>query len=135
MCAHGQAGVEQQHAAVRPRREEAGVVWRSTEIWVVVLDAGEDVLEGGRRSRGWANGEAETVRLADVVVGVLAEDHRFDGVEGCVLRPVVWCLSAWSVRMKSTEHNDTKGDVPGINILTRWVDLLPALSFCPQEPF
>lgn len=46
-----------------------------------------DVFEGrGSRSRR-SNGEAEAMGLVDVVVGVLAEDNDFDGVERGVAGP------------------------------------------------
>ena len=85
--ADSQGGVKEQHATVRPRREQAGVVGWGSEGREVVLQTGEDVLQRGRGNRGRADGEAQAVRLIDIVVGVLADDHRFDSVEGCMSRP------------------------------------------------
>ena len=87
MRADSQTGVEEQHAAVRPGCEQAGFVGRGSEGRVVVLQTGEDVLQGGRRDRGRADGEAQAMCLVDIVVGVLAEDYSFDSVEGRMSRP------------------------------------------------
>lgn len=85
--AHGQASVEEEHAAVGPGREQAAVLGRRGEVWVVLFEAFVDVLEGGRSWSRRADGEAEAVGLVEVVVGVLADDDGFDGWEGCVTRP------------------------------------------------
>ena len=44
--------------------------------------------EGGREG-GRADGEAETVGLVDVVVGILADDYGFHFVKRSVARPGV----------------------------------------------
>ena len=52
------------------------------------MDGNVDVFEGGG-SRDWrADGEAEAVGLVDVVVGILADDYGFNGVEGSVAGPL-----------------------------------------------
>ena len=87
--AHGQAGVQQEDAAIGPGGEQAAAARRRFEgCGKVVLQAGVDVLERGWGGRGWANGEGEPVGLVDVVVGVLAEDDDFDGRERGVTGPV-----------------------------------------------
>lgn len=86
--ANRQAGVEQQHPAVGPGGQEAGLVGRGPEGRVVDRDALEDVVQRRRGDRWGADGEAEAVGLVDVMIGVLADDHRLNGVEGRVLRPV-----------------------------------------------
>lgn len=88
MCAHGQAGVEEQDAALSPGGEETTVVGGRREGWVVAREGFVDVFEGGRGGRGRLDGEGEAVGLVVVVVGVLAEDYGFDCVEGGVTGPV-----------------------------------------------
>ena len=46
-----------------------------------------DVGETGGGGGGGADAEAEAVGLVDVVVGVLAQDYDFHGVEGGVAGP------------------------------------------------
>ena len=87
MCAHGQAGVEEQDAALSPGGEETTVVGGRREGWVVAREGFVDVFEGGRGGRGRLDGEGEAVGLVVVVVGVLAEDHGFDCVERGVAGP------------------------------------------------
>lgn len=86
--AHRQHGVEQQDAAVGPGRQQAAPVRRRREGRVVDLQGLVDVDQGRRRGRRRAHGEREAVGLVQVVVGVLAEDDDFDGVEGGVPGPV-----------------------------------------------
>lgn len=87
MHAHGEARVDEEHAAARPGGEEAALGGRGDEGRVVVLEADVHVAEGGRgRGRG-LDGEGEAVGLGVVVVGVLADDDDFDGVEGGVAGP------------------------------------------------
>lgn len=86
LVAHGQDGVEHQHALFRPRHEQAAVLGRGLEVGVVLFERDVDVLQ-----RGWggslADGETESVGLVDVVVGVLAEDHGFHRVERGMFGP------------------------------------------------
>ena len=86
--ADGQASVEQQDAAFCPWREEPALVWRGLVVWVLDLEGFVYVLEGRGRGRGWADREAEAVGLVGAVVGVLACDDDFDGVEGGVAGPI-----------------------------------------------
>ena len=90
--AHRETGVEKEDSAVCPWGEEAAVLGRRGESRVVVFEGYVNVFQGGWRGDGGANGEAETVGLVEVVVGVLADDDDFDGVEGGVSGPVGdWC--------------------------------------------
>jgi hypothetical protein len=59
------------------------------EIGVLVLDLGVDVAERGGDLHAWTNRETETVGLADIVVGVLANDDDTDKGEWGVARPRV----------------------------------------------
>lgn len=87
VCTHGQACVQHQHAAVRPGREQASPVRRWFEARVVLLQRDINVLQRrGRLTRG-PHGEAEPMRLADVVVWVLAENYDLDILKRCVLGP------------------------------------------------
>jgi len=81
---HRQACVEQQDAAVGPWREKPTVLRRRSEGWIVPFEALVDVLQGWRSGCGRADGEAEAVCLVVVVVGILADDDGFDGLEGSV---------------------------------------------------
>lgn len=62
--ADGEARIQEEHSAVGPGGEEAGVLGRRRERWVVFLEALVDVLQGWRSGRGWADGEAQAVGLA-----------------------------------------------------------------------
>lgn len=84
---YGKTGIQKQHATIRPRCEKTAVVGWGRECGVVFLQGGVDVFERRRGGRRRADGEAEPVGLVEVVVGVLAEDDGFDGVEGRVARP------------------------------------------------
>ena len=58
---------------------------RAAEVGLQLL---VDVLKRrGRRVR-WADGEAEAVGLIRTVVWVLTCDDDFDGIEGCMPRPI-----------------------------------------------
>lgn len=87
--AHGETGVEEENAAVCPGGEEAASVGRGVKGRVVRFQGGVDVLQGWRSRGGRADGEAETVGLVEVVVGVLADDDGFDGRKGRVAGPFV----------------------------------------------
>lgn len=86
--ADGQAGVEHEHAALGPRRQQPAFVRRRLEGRVVVLDALVHVGQRRGRGRRRPHGEREPVRLVVVVVRVLADDDGFDFVEGGVSGPV-----------------------------------------------
>ena len=75
---HGQHRVEQEDAALRPRREVAGRGPRQPEVG---LQLRVDVLQGRWRADAGGNGEAEPHRLSGAVIGILAEDHHADVVE------------------------------------------------------
>jgi hypothetical protein len=81
---HRQARVQQQNATISPGRQQAALVRRSLVIRVLFLEGFVDVLEGRRSGVRWTDGEAEAVGLVGAVVGILACDDNFDGVEGCV---------------------------------------------------
>lgn len=89
MRADRQTGIQKQHAAIRPRGEESTVAGWRLESRIVVAEGGVDVFERGGCRGGGPDGEAETVGLVVVVVGVLAEDHGFDGGERGVSGPRV----------------------------------------------
>ena len=75
VCADGQAGVEEEDAAVGPGGQEPAVARGRGERRIVLFDCCIYILE---RRGGWGrrpDGEAEAVGLVEVVVGVLAEDH------------------------------------------------------------
>ena len=86
--AHRQACVQQQHAAIGPWRQQTALFRWGLVVWVVDLQRFIDVGEGGGSGCGWADGEGEAVGLVGAVVGVLACDDDFDGVEGGVAGPV-----------------------------------------------
>ena len=87
VCSHRQARVKHQHATIRPWGQQPTVLGWGCEGRVVLLDGGVNVLQGGRRGSGWADGEAEPVGLVQIVVGVLTEDDGFDGGKGGVAGP------------------------------------------------
>ena len=74
----GEHAVEQEHAALGPRRQVAGARHRQAEVGP---ELGEDVAE----RRGWSharrNGEREPHRLPAAVVGILPENHDANAVE------------------------------------------------------
>ena len=74
-----QHGVEQQDAALCPRREVAGRGPRAARGRV--SSSSMDVLQRRRRAHAGGNREAEPHRLAGAVVGILAEDHDAHVVE------------------------------------------------------
>lgn len=84
---HGEAGVQQEDAAVCPGSEETAVLGGRSKGWIVLFQGDVDVLEGRGSGGGRTHGEAEAVGLVVVVVGILAEDDGFHGVERCVAGP------------------------------------------------
>jgi hypothetical protein len=83
-------GVQEEYAAVCPGCEQAGTVWRGLEGRVVVLQALIDV-DKGRGCGSWClDGKAEAMGLSVIVVGILTNDHCFDGVERCVAGPFIF---------------------------------------------
>lgn len=85
-----QAGIEHEHAAVRPGDQETAVFGRRLEIRIVVFQGNVHVHERRRGSSGRPHGEGQAVGLVHPVVGVLADYYGFDGVKGSVLRPFRW---------------------------------------------
>ena len=89
VSADGEAGVEEEDAAVGPGGEQAAVLGWWAEVWVVLLERGVHVLE-----RWWSWGrrpdrEAQSMRLVVVVVGVLAQNDGLHFIEWRVARPAV----------------------------------------------
>src|SRR5688500_10538610 len=70
--------VQQQYALVCPGQQAAVVGPRQAEV---ALDLLEDVLERGRYRHARQDREAQPVRLARPMVGILAEDHDLDLLE------------------------------------------------------
>lgn len=91
MGAHRQASIEAQDAAVCPRCQETASIGWLFETGVVVLEGFVDVLEGRGSGSGWADGEREAVGLVDIVVGILAQNYRFDSRKRSVAGPVITC--------------------------------------------
>lgn len=84
---HRQACVQHQHAAVCPGRQQAPPLRRWFETRVILFQRNIDILQRrGRLARG-PNGEAESVRLAETVVWVLAKDDDLDVLKRCMLGP------------------------------------------------
>lgn len=75
---HCQTCIQQQDTAIGPGGEEAALVRGRLEVRVLLCEELVDVEERGGRGGGGPDGEAETVGLVDVVVGVLAQDYTFD---------------------------------------------------------
>lgn len=90
--AHRQACVEQQHTAISPWGQQTALLRWGLVVWVVDLQRFVDVCEGRGSGCGRADGEGEAVGLVGAVVGVLAGDDDFDGVEGGEAGPVQ-CIS------------------------------------------
>ena len=76
---HGERCVEEQYALLGPAFQVA--VGRGSDAQIVV-EFLEDVDERGRRLDADGHGEAEPVRLARIVVGVLPDDDRLHLVYG-----------------------------------------------------
>lgn len=81
VCSYGKTGIQEQHAAIRPRRKKSAVVGWGCECGVVLLQGYVNVLERRGCGRRRADGEAETVSLVEVVIGVLTDDDGFHVVE------------------------------------------------------
>ena len=74
--AHGERGVEQEHALLRPARQLPALARHvHAQVARYLL---EDVLQGGREPYALAHRERQPVRLAGIDVGVLAHDDHFD---------------------------------------------------------
>jgi len=85
---HGETGVEQEDAAVGPGSEEAAVLGGWDEGGVVFGKRFVDVFQGGRGGSWGLDGEREAVCLVVVMVGVLADDYGFHGVQRRMSRPL-----------------------------------------------
>ena len=85
MGAHRQRSVEQQHALPCPSREVARRWNRFAEVEFNLL---ENVLERRRKSHSVGNGEAQSLRLARLMVGVLTYYHHLHLVEGTEIEGV-----------------------------------------------
>src|SRR5690348_15504274 len=75
---HGQHGIQQQHAALRPWNEATVIRARNSEV---ALDFRKDVDQRWRRRHTGQYGKTQAVRLTGAVVRILAEDHDFHLVE------------------------------------------------------
>lgn len=89
MGAHRETGVEEQYAPVCPGRQEAALVGRRSEAWVVACETYVHVFERRRSWCGRADGECESMGLVVVVVGILADDDGFHARERGVPGPVL----------------------------------------------
>lgn len=80
MGAHGESGVEEEYSLLGPTFEvaagEGGLMSQ------VAFDFFINVLDGGRQAHPGIDGKAESVGLPLFVIGILAEDHDFDLIEG-----------------------------------------------------
>lgn len=85
---HRQTRIEKQYATICPWGEQTSFLRRRFEaVGVFFLEKFVDVCEGWGGRGGRADGEAETVGLVWPMVGILAEDHAFHGIERCVAGP------------------------------------------------
>ena len=66
-------GVEEQHSLPRPGNQ-ATVLWRGETK--VIIEFLENVAQRGRQSSARQYRKTQTVRLADAMIGVLAEDYN-----------------------------------------------------------
>jgi|SRR5271154_4395717 len=79
VCADRKASVEHQDTLLSPGGQQATVIRWWSEGWVVVLQSGVHVFERGRRWSRGPDGEAETMCLVVIMVGVLAYDNSLHG--------------------------------------------------------
>lgn len=109
VCTDRQTCVQHQHTAVRPWRKQASLIRRWFEARVVFLQCDINILQRlGRLARG-SHGEAEPVRLADIVVWVLAENYDLDILKRCVLGPAESepvSLSVHSLTLETENHGN-----------------------------
>lgn len=131
VCPYRETGIQEQDAAIRPRCEKPAVVGWGRECGVVFLQRNIDVLERRRCGRRRADGEAETVGLVEIVIGVLAEDDGFDGVEGRVARPGIAVRFQYSETVVRCAWPGE--DRPRVDILERREDRLAVLLLFLQE--
>lgn len=89
--AHRQARVEHQHATLRPGCQQPTAVRGCLKPRVIILQTDVDVLQRGRSRCRWPYREAEPVRLVVVMVGILAENHGLDTVDGSISGPSLDC--------------------------------------------
>ena len=78
MGAHGEGGVEQQHALPGPSREVARLWHRRAEVIANLL---EYVLQRRRKRHTIVHGEAQPVGLPRLMLGVLPYYHHLNLVE------------------------------------------------------
>lgn len=71
VCLYGECGIQQEYALLRPSIQ---VARRGNGFAQVIADLFEDVHQRWWNAHALANGEAETIRLARSMIGVLADD-------------------------------------------------------------
>lgn len=84
---HGERGVEEEHAALRPCLQVA--VFRWFEVGILGSEFFVHVAKRRRHGDAMTNGKGETVSLTDVVIRVLTEDDDAHFVERSVTGPGV----------------------------------------------
>jgi hypothetical protein len=127
MGANSQTSIQQQDSAVCPGRQQTAVLGRRLEIRIVLFQGDVDVFEGWWRRCRRAHGETEAVGLVVVVVGILAKDDDFDGVEGSVSGPEIFTVNACFAGVGPLMHS------PGVDICHRREDLLACVNLLLEE--
>ena len=79
MRAHGEDGVEHEHALPGPGAQIAVV---RAGVAVFVVELAKDVHQRRRWFDAPAHRKAETVRLTFAVIGILTQEHHFDLIKG-----------------------------------------------------
>ena len=86
---HGQAGVEQQHAVLRPAHQTAAGLGKGRQgLAQITLQLFENIAQRGRQTHPWRYRKRQPLGLAAPVVGVLPQDdHAHGGRIGQRQRP------------------------------------------------
>ena len=78
VCFYGQTGIEHENTTICPWSEEAALIRRRLERWIVLLDGFVDVYERRGCWGRWADREAQSMGLIDVMIWILPEDNGLD---------------------------------------------------------
>lgn len=105
---NSEACVEHQNATLGPRREKPTFISWRLEVRIVNLDSLVDIDQRRWGSDRGSDGEAQAMGLVMIVIGILANNYHFNGVQRCVSGPAIWSAHG--------NHLPQRAQLPGIDV-------------------